>query len=121
MSRQAKVTTEIQVKDPAMLDQAVRLACAEIGGTIVDRVRYYSGKVLGIRHGHIEIGVVIEKNGTISFVGEDVYLHSEIGRRIKNLVLKSLSSLGVAKALTKMGYQVTVKRAQKNQVRGVQA
>jgi hypothetical protein len=124
MSRQAVVETEVEAKCLDTLKDAVSVACTTVGGVQVDTVRYYSGTVLGIRAGHVEVGVVVGANGKITFVGEDIHLNSEMGRRIRGLVLKNYSSIALAKTLRKMGFRVTEARGDygvKNKTVGVRA
>ena len=124
MSRQAVVETEVEAKCLDTLKDAVRVACTTVNGVQVNMVRYYSGTVLGIKAGHIEVGVVVGTNGKISFVGEDMHLNSEMGRRIQGLVLKNYSSIAFAKTLRKMGFRVTETKGDygvKNKTLGVRA
>jgi hypothetical protein len=124
MSRQAVVETEVEAKCLDTLKDAVKVACTTVNGVQVDTVRYYSGTVIGIRAGHTEVGVVVGTNGKITFVGEDVNLNSETGRRIQGLVLKNYSSIAFAKTLKKMGFRVTETKGDygvKNKTVGVHA
>lgn len=110
MSRQAQVTTEIIVKDEISLKEAVLSAAAEIGGEVVNKIRYYTGEVLGIKSGYQEIGVIVNKNGKLSFVGEDMHLNSDIGKKIQKMVKQGYNAIQVSKALGLMGYKVTPSR-----------
>jgi phenylalanyl-tRNA synthetase beta subunit len=124
MSRQAVVETEVEAKCLDTLKEAVRVACTAVNGVQVDTVRYYAGAVLGIRAGQIEVGVVVGANGKITFVGEDMHLNSEMGKRIQGLVLKNYSSIAFAKTLRKMGFRVTETKGDygvKNKTVGVRA
>lgn len=124
MSRQAVVETEVEAKCLDTLKDAVKVGCTTVNGVQVNMVRYYSGTVLGIRAGHTEVGVVVGTNGKITFVGEDIHLNSEMGRRIQGLVLKNYSSIAFAKTLRKMGFRVTEAKGDygvKNKTVGVHA
>lgn len=121
MSRQAQLDTEITVKDPDMLKEAVEIAAKEVNGQVVDNIPYYNGKVLGIKVGRFHIGAVVGKNGKLTLVGEDIDLHSEMGRKIKGIIEKSYGSVAVAKALTAAGFRFTVTRAFVNTFKGVRA
>jgi hypothetical protein len=121
MSRQAVCQTEVFIKDESRLIDAVKMAADELNGTLITSVRYYAGKILsGIRAGNAEIGIIV-KDGKLCFVGEDIHLNSEIGKKIRETITKNYATLGVARALNKAGYKTTVRKAQKNLVVGVRS
>lgn len=121
MSRQARIETEIEVKDADSLKEAVRIACKDLNGLQINAVRYYAGKIdFGIKIGHNEIGVVVQKN-KIVFVGEDIYVNSETGKKARAAVLKNYSTLSAVKALKKLGFRVTASKGMRNTIVGVRA
>lgn len=122
MSRQARIETDIVVRDTCVLKDAVALACKELLGSAVEQIRYYAGEnlVTGIRVGHVEIGVTVE-NGKLVFVGEDYMLNSPEGKKIQKAVVKNYKSLGLVKVFKKLGYATTFKQGAKNTIVGVRS
>jgi len=122
MSRQAKIETDIVIKDICVLKDAVALACKELLGTAVEQIRYYAGKnlVTGIKVGHVEIGVTVE-NGKLVFVGEDYVLNSPEGTKIQRAVVKNYKSLGLVRVFKKLGYATSFKQGAKNIIMGVRS
>lgn len=110
MSRQAQISTKIVVKDHSTLKDAVAQTASELQGVEVSGIGYYNGQVLGIKCGRFEAGVIVGKDGSMTLVGEDIHLHSELGRRLKALLEKNYSSFAVGKALRSSGFQFSVRK-----------
>lgn len=111
MSRQAQVTTKIVAKDLNTLAEAVKLTANDLSGVEVSSIGYYNGQVLGIKIDYFEAGVIVGKDGTITLVGEDIHLHSEMGKKLKALLEKNYTSVAVGKALNATGFRFSVQRS----------
>mgnify|MGYP001576956800 CR=1 FL=1 len=122
MSRQARIESDIVVKNADTLKEAVELTCKELGAVKIKSIRYYAGKVeAGIKMGNAEVGIVVDSDGKLSFVGEDYTLNSEAGQKIRQALVKNYKSLSFVNIFNRMGYKTTLTQGVKNFVMGVRA
>ncbi|MBA4372285.1 MAG: hypothetical protein C0402_05435 [Thermodesulfovibrio sp.] len=121
MSRAAQFQTDIVTKNAECLREAAEATAKELNGQVVDQIHYYAGKVLGIRVGHREIGIVVGKDGKVSFVGEDLNVHNKDFRdKVGKLLKKNYVTASVTRVAKRIGLrEVHVSRAVMNIVSGV--
>lgn len=120
MSRQASFETDITVKNYDALKDAVTLTCEDLEGQFVESIRYHAGKVLGIRVGYKEVGIVVDEKGKVTLVGEDISVNDpEFRQKVISLLKKNYVSESLGRTLSRFGYRVNVTRAKINKVKGV--
>jgi hypothetical protein len=101
--------------------EAAEATAKELNGQLVDQIHYYPGKVLGIRAGCHEIGIVVGKDDKITLVGEDISVQNkEFREKVSKLLKKNYVTASVTRVAMRIGLrEVRVSRAVMNTVSGV--
>lgn len=120
MSRQVKHETGIEVKNTECLDEAIEETAKEMGGRVVDQVRYHAGKAKGIMVGHHCVAVEVV-HGKVVLSGEDYTVENkEFRTRLEKLLKKNYTTAAYTRVARRCGFrEIKVSHGRSNVIVGV--